>query len=549
MAPSDLDGYISTLELADKPKFAAVLGDVGITTLGDLERLDPNDRAELVDAMKEAGCVLGDRSKAKKLITPEHISSWRANPGDSGQKKGGAPAAGATKVMPPSLSPPKLKPVAHGNSAPNTSRRAPPSGEVRYGGVQLRRTPQVEQDEYNPPAPDWRDRRPVSWMPDSERVGVEVTDTQALERARALESLAETEEPPAPKEPIALPTNAISESARAELEAERKAREVAAQNAARKAPINLPKEDISDVRRREMEEERKAREAAASAPAPKKTPVIIPTEEVTAERRAELEAERKSREAKQAAAQQATDSANTSSSAVNAAPKKQAAAQQATDSVNTTVHGAKAAPKKTSPADDAALREARAAAAAAMAEDTEPKPAVEAASNTGASREESSEAAAEVATPAVVDVVPQLTPKPPPEPLFDAKAQREKSLAAYNEALRKADAARQISEANTGKQYFCKQEGGGKFAVQVDEDAEPIEDPRLFTGQGKFEYPDGGWCVPQVAVSSSTVLLTIQSIVGTLGSGQTEKSTVQGCCTREMVLCTGVSLKTTPWTG
>ena len=35
---------------------------------------------QLVEAAKSSGAVMGDRSKLKKLITPVHISDWKATP-------------------------------------------------------------------------------------------------------------------------------------------------------------------------------------------------------------------------------------------------------------------------------------------------------------------------------------------------------------------------------------------------------------------------------------------------------------------------------------
>jgi hypothetical protein len=511
MAPSDLDGYISSLGLADKGKFASVLDQVGIANLDDLERLDDGDRAELIDAMKAAAACLGDRSKAKKLVTAGHIKEWRAT-GKVAQAAA-TTAAAPTAASKVGLSSPKLAPVGRG--------AAPPSSEVRYGGVQLRKAPQSapsEPADHNPPKADWRDRRPVSWMPDSERVGVDVTDTDALNRARALETLAECEpELPPAKGQIKLPASGVSTATRAELEAERNAREAAAaQRANRKDPIQLPTEVLTDERRAEIAAERRAREVSAAAPtATPKAAIVIPTEEVSAERRRELEAERTTREAKQSTSTSVGsgrsgggggtgggDGGPTGAASAASVSTRGIGVTSASSTSNagTTSGTSGTSTQQKSPAAklaDEDLRKARAAAAAFLSdEDAVGSSATRSGGSSGADGVSATHATGEsgsgtTARAAVGPTAPAAVASP--EPVFDVQAQRQRSKNAYAEALRKASAAREISEKNTGKEYFCKKEGGGSFAVQVDEDSEPIEDPRLFTGQGKFEYPDGGW--------------------------------------------------------
>lgn len=47
---------------------------------------------QLVDAMKAAGAVMGDRSKVKVLVSAEHIGSWR--------KLQSSPAKSTSKEIP-----------------------------------------------------------------------------------------------------------------------------------------------------------------------------------------------------------------------------------------------------------------------------------------------------------------------------------------------------------------------------------------------------------------------------------------------------------------
>mmetsp|Transcript_2842 Transcript_2842/g.8516 ORF Transcript_2842/g.8516 Transcript_2842/m.8516 type:complete len:554 (-) Transcript_2842:2794-4455(-) len=435
MAAPDLADYVSTLELADSAKFHHVLTEVGITSVSDLARLDAGDRTELVDAMKEAGCVLGDRSKAKKLISSEHIERWRTSGG-----KPAAAAAAAKTALPPVA--PAATPAPFATKKKAVVGLRPPAAHTpaRHGGVQLRRTA-APPSEHNPPVANWRDRRPVSWVPDSERVGVDVTDTVAMAKARALESVNEDGDGEVvAKAPITLPTAEMDAATRAALETERKVRE----------------EEAAAFRRAQHH---------------RKDPIKLPTAEVTAEQRAELEAERAARAA-------AAEARSSGDRPPTVAPAGAPAARGGREAMAESAVAAAAAEKPVKEEAPAAKVEAP-----VVSKSAEPAKVV-------------------APTPTVpTDNPPATTPQavappkptPAPEPVFDAKACMERSKKAYAAALERADAARTISEASTGKQYYCKREGGGQFAVQVDEHAEPIEDPRLFTGQGKFEYPDGGW--------------------------------------------------------
>ena len=90
--------YLQTLELKDCGNVMSTLKDNGINNLDELRLIDQADKDEMLGALKDAGVVLGDRSKVKKVVCPEHIEQFSKSP--AAQRRGLQ-----VKVLPASPSP------------------------------------------------------------------------------------------------------------------------------------------------------------------------------------------------------------------------------------------------------------------------------------------------------------------------------------------------------------------------------------------------------------------------------------------------------------